>query len=432
MQVEWPPAREPAAQRVWREVLRPIAAEMRASADDLAARAVARMRSELPELFPDAQTVEENLVSTEASLRQLAQIIELAGDPCRLDLPPPTLAIARSAVQRQVALADLMRFYRLAQEQVWQWMFARITAAARDAGDQATALELATGFLFAYADGAMLRAEKAYEVEREVWLRGAAAARAVAIEEILSGRERDGRRASSRLRYEVNRHHVGAIAWVEHAPESGDAQPVLDDAFTTLAHLLGAESTLVHPLSSLAVAGWVSRHQVLTVADLDAVTGVRTQAVPPGVRVALGEPGRGLEGFRRTHIEADHARRVASLIGPHGGALTRYRDVAVTALATADRDHALSFITRVLGPLAADDETTYRLAMTLSVYLEENRSRTRAAERLTVHPNTVSYRVRQAEEILGRSVDIDTLELRVALVMLPAVSGLRRSQVNEL
>ena len=79
---------------------------------------------------------------------------------------------------------------------------------------------------------------------------------------------------------------------------------------------------------------------------------------------------------------------------------------------------------RVLGPLAADDEATFRVATTLSVFLQENRSRTRAARRLTVHPNTVSYRVDQAQMILGRSIDTDSLDLAVALALLPALPGL--------
>jgi DNA-binding PucR family transcriptional regulator len=41
-----------------------------------------------------------------------------------------------------------------------------------------------------------------------------------------------------------------------------------------------------------------------------------------------------------------------------------------------------------------------------------------------VHPNTVSYRVHQAEEFLGRPVDINTLDLSVALALLPAIRGL--------
>jgi DNA-binding PucR family transcriptional regulator len=43
------------------------------------------------------------------------------------------------------------------------------------------------------------------------------------------------------------------------------------------------------------------------------------------------------------------------------------------------------------------------VALTLAVYLEENRSRSRTAERLTVHPNTVSYRVQQAEQMAEAS-----------------------------
>jgi DNA-binding PucR family transcriptional regulator len=60
----------------------------------------------------------------------------------------------------------------------------------------------------------------------------------------------------------------------------------------------------------------------------------------------------------------------------------------------------------------------------LAVYLQENRSPARAAQRLTVHPNTVSYRVNQAESILGRSVDTDALEVSVALALLPLLPGL--------
>ncbi|MET8874745.1 helix-turn-helix domain-containing protein [Nocardia sp. NPDC004604] len=433
MEVEWPPVREPSAQRVWREILRPMGTQMRASASDLARRSVARMQTELPELFSDPQIVQENLVSTEASLRQLAQIIELAGDPRQVELPPSTLAIARSAVHRQVALADLMRLYRLAQERVWQWMFAHIVDKASDAADQAVALDLATGWLFAYVDEAMVRAEKAYEVEREAWLRSAAAVRAAAVEEILADRERNAQRASKRLRYDVNRHHVGAIAWVEQASEGGETQAALGEALAGLAQTLGAESTLIHSLGSLAVASWMSRRDAFTADSLDAVVrGKQVPGVIPGVRIAVGEAGRGLEGFRRTHLEADHARRVVSLVGPRGAAITRYRSVAVAALGTTDRDHALSFITWVLGPLAADDEATSRLAMTLSVYLDENRSRSRAAERLMVHPNTVSYRVHQAEALLGRSVANDSLDLQVALAMLPARPGLARPRPDEL
>jgi DNA-binding PucR family transcriptional regulator len=112
--------------------------------------------------------------------------------------------------------------------------------------------------------------------------------------------------------------------------------------------------------------------------------------------------------------------------------VTRYHDVAVAALASTDGEHAVAFVKRILGPLAANDEATYRIAITLAVYLEENRSPAKAAQRLTVHPNTVSYRVHQAEEFLGRPIDTNTLDLLVALALLPAMRGLMRRSGVEL
>ncbi|MFN8225210.1 MAG: helix-turn-helix domain-containing protein [Mycobacterium sp.] len=70
-----------------------------------------------------------------------------------------------------------------------------------------------------------------------------------------------------------------------------------------------------------------------------------------------------------------------------------------------------------MGALAAPDDTTRRLAATVRTYLDEHGSRGRTAKRLSIHENTVSYRLRQAEELLDRSVDKRTLELRVALVL---------------
>ncbi|WP_029111965.1 CdaR family transcriptional regulator [Mycobacterium sp. URHB0044] len=425
MEVEWPPVREPGAQRVWRDVLQPIAAEMRRSVAELTARTVSHIQAEAPELLPDAQIVEEARNGTEESLTQLAQLIELSADPRRLEPPPSTLAFIRSAVWRQVPLADNMRFYRLAQEQVWQWFFARITETCPDPGDLATALELTTRFLFAFVDGATVRVDEAYEIERETWLRGAAAARADAIDDILADREHDGQAASKRLRYDVGRHHLGVIAWVDHVPATGDALALLNESLSRVARSFAAESSLTQPTGSLVVAAWFSSPRAFPTDEVAIVeSGWESNSLPDGLSIAVGEPGHGLAGFRRTHIQAGHARRVASLVAPHGGPVTRYRDVAVAALCTADGNHAAAFVGSVLGQLAADDDVTFRLATTLATYLRENRSRTRTAALLGVHPNTVSYRVRQAEELLGRDLAGDLLDLQVALELLPALRRL--------
>lgn len=419
--IAWSPIVSAAAQRIWRDILCPIAHELCRSAPQLTDEAVGRMRAELPVLFPDAQAVRDSADSIRAHVLQLAETIEKASDPRQFVLPESSLSLIRSRVRRGIPHSEIMRLYRMAQERVWQWMFVRITAAASDSTELATALELATGWLFAYTDGAMIRAEHTYEIEHEDWTRSAAAAQAAAIADILAERERDAARASTRLRYDLNRHHVAVVVWFDSDPGGGDPQGVLGAAFGDLARVLSAETTFTHHVGALVLSGWASCRNPFSpglVEDLG-----RAGRLPPGVRVAVGEPGHGLTGFRRGHLDAEHARRIATLIGGRAEPVTRYRDIAVAALCTIDREHARVFVHRVLGALAAPDENTYRLAATLAVYLEENRSRRRAAERLTVHPNTISYRVQQAESILGRSADTGVVELQVALAILPTLAG---------
>jgi DNA-binding PucR family transcriptional regulator len=116
---------------------------------------------------------------------------------------------------------------------------------------------------------------------------------------------------------------------------------------------------------------------------------------------------------------------MSSLMGRSGGTVTRYRDIELAAIATIDLERTRAFVHRTLGELMHDDDdATLRIVSTLRVYLQENRSRTRAARRLRIHENTISYRIRQAEEILGGSVDSNALNLSVALALLPSVRDL--------
>ncbi|MCW1960242.1 MAG: helix-turn-helix domain-containing protein [Mycobacterium sp.] len=424
MKPTWEPVRDdPSAQKLWQDVLRPIAKEMSGGADDLTARIAARLDSEGHQR-PDTQFLAEIPANVADSVRQLAQIISEGATPRGLELPASALAVARARVQQGVPLAYFMRSYRLAQDVIWSWMFDRINASTASPADQRIALELATRWLFAYMDSSLVLAEQVYEDERESWLRSAAASRTAAIDDVLAGREGDVQRASTKLRHDLNRDHVAICLWLESTAPESDPQKMLAGACSAFARLISAENTLTQPVGSLALNAWVSRSQRFGPTQRDAEELARALRLPPGLKVSVGESGWGIEGFRNSHEQALHARRVALLAGPHANQVTRYADVAVAALASVDTRHAASFVSRVLGPLAAADDDTYRIAMTLAVYLEENRSPARAAKRLTVHPNTVTYRVKQAESVLGRNVDTDALEVSVALALLPLLAGM--------
>ncbi len=150
----------------------------------------------------------------------------------------------------------------------------------------------------------------------------------------------------------------------------------------------------------------------------------RLVAIDPGpaLRVAVGLPGRGVEGFRRSHTEAMLARRSAEALGYGDGACVGFAASSLDALLTHDLDEARRFAARELGPLTQDTASMRRLVTTLRAFLEEGGSFVRAARRLGVHENTVTYRVHRAEELLGHRVAERQLELHAAL-RLAALTG---------
>ena len=144
-----------------------------------------------------------------------------------------------------------------------------------------------------------------------------------------------------------------------------------------------------------------------------------------GVRAAIGTIHEGVAGMADSHDEALVARRVAELRAVRAGTVVGYRAADLTALLTADPVEAVRFAAAELGELLADTDVAARLRATVRVYLEENLSQVRAARRLGIHQNTVVYRVKRVEELLGHAVDERRLQLEVALRLSEMIDGLR-------
>jgi DNA-binding PucR family transcriptional regulator len=409
---------------VWEHVLSPLADEIAERATELSAALAERTRLTLPELYGDPETVEANRASAEASLHSIAAGLRQGGDPEQIELPAETVAFARDSARRGLPVGQLLRGYRIAQAAFLDWAVGELAQRSRDRDELARATEIFNAWSFAYIDAALLLADQTYAAERERFARSSAAVRAETITAILEQREGDPRAAGLRLRYVLEREHLGVCAWLEQAPADSDSVELLEAAIAEVGHALGVEAVLMHPLGLLLAAGWISAASPLDPAALDHV--VLDSDALPGVRISVGEPADGVAGFRSTHHQALHARRVAVLSHRAVGSVTRYGLVSLQALASADIDQAQEFVDRELGALADDDDTCRRLAATLRVYLDEHASRGRAAKRLGIHENTISYRIKQAEEILGRSVEQDTLNLRVALA-LASLTRQRRS-----
>jgi DNA-binding PucR family transcriptional regulator len=134
----------------------------------------------------------------------------------------------------------------------------------------------------------------------------------------------------------------------------------------------------------------------------------------PEVRVALGTPASGIDGFRRSHFQAFATQRLLARLAS-AVQLARYESVRVVSLATQDERHAQEFVTETLGDLVKASPT---VRDTLRTYLQLQSNATRAAAALYTHRNTVVSRLAKAAALLPRPLDQSAFEVAVALEVL--------------
>ena len=135
--------------------------------------------------------------------------------------------------------------------------------------------------------------------------------------------------------------------------------------------------------------------------------------------VALGSPLPGVEGFRRSHRQAQRARNVAIAAGADAASVTAADEPGLLAAALLgdSLDEALVWVRDVLGPLSSDTDNDARLRETLRVFLHAGASYKAAAEQLSLHFNSVKYRVQRAVERRGRPIGDDRLDVELALLV---------------
>jgi hypothetical protein len=379
------------------------------------------IHTELPELGPDEEMRQATYASNESNVRLFLEIAKTESDPAEAKLPPAAVEYARQFVRQGVTLDALLRAYHMGQARfVNRWNDA-VNASLPEGPERTEAVEQGTTLTLAFINTLMRALVQRYADERDRWVRSAAAARADVVRALIAGERIGEERASQQLGYSLERSHLAFVVWSGGSSGEDDTSDLgaLERIAAEFALSLGKSGPLLIQVSSRLVAGWIGGYE-----EIDLALQGRVQ-VPPGapteVRLGIGSPGKGRDGFVQSYREARHARRVAELSGPAAARVTIYPRVALTALASTDLDQARVFVVRELGPLADDDDSARRLAGTLRVYLEERSSPSRTADRLGVHANTIPNRIRAIEELLGRPVDSRVAELLVALRLAPLV-----------
>lgn len=364
----------------------------------------------IPEYRHDDDIRRLTVASTASNL---ASVIDMLAQDLVVDdiaVPAAAAESARRFAQHELSLEALLRAYRLGEHMFVQWAIADIAALCPPTDVALAATSHIAVLTNNYIDRVTERIIGIYEVERRRWDANPGGARAVRLRTVLRDQDIDLRTAEQMLGIALGGWHLAMIVWAP--PDTPHPAEILRGAVGTVAHAAGCVP-LTAVIDGHSWWAWISRPSkpALDTDRLDA--DLRANG---GVRIAVGEPGCGLGGFRQSFREAEAARRVAlATRRPHR--LTLYADTAVAGLLVDRLPEVSAWAQRVLDGLMGDDESSARLRDTLLTFLDAQGSYTDAAARMHVHKNTVHYRIRKAEEILGRSVAHNRLETELALTI---------------
>ncbi|GLY69462.1 PucR family transcriptional regulator [Amycolatopsis taiwanensis] len=392
-----------------------IAAIVRDRAEDLTAEMIDLYARELPHLVRDEESVVGLLsASLYQNIETALQIFQHDIDPTRVEAPAAAMEYARRLAQRGTPVIDLIRAYYLAVSAILEHGVAVIGKEVTGTEMMAAVMSRTLTVTFAFIDRVIQQVVSAYQEERDRWLLNRSTARAARVRALLAGDATDLDAAELDLGYRLRGVHVAMIVWCAPDSVEGNALSRLEAVATEIGACAGALGPpLFVPNDELCAWVWFPL-EVPELPDEKQVERV-LGAAEPGIRLVLGEPGPGVEGFRRSHNQAQRVRALALAAGEHCDRALTFRDVGALALMAADLGAARQWVADTLGPLAIDDEQHERLRDTLRVFLAAGGSYTASAAQLMMHKNSVQYRVRKAEETLGRPVADNRLDLELAL-----------------
>jgi DNA-binding PucR family transcriptional regulator len=394
---------DPPSERV-AELIRAAATRVLEEPDEAFEEVAAAVLADAPEAVrADPALIAELNASNRANLTHwtLSNLREPGARVAPL-LGPETLDIARDVVRRGLDDASLNP-YRVGQNIAWRRWMTTVFDLTSDPDELREVLEVSARSIFTFVDETIAAIREQIERERDALTRGTHAQRLEVVNLILEGAPITSERASARLHYELSRRHTAAVLWSDGGASD---QARLGAAADALARAVGARRPFTVVASAAALWAWLGTDGEPELAA------VRSAFEPPGgVRVAIGSTGAGLDGFRRSHLDALTTQRLMDR-APGELRLAAYEDVRLVALTAQDEDRAAEFVARTLGDVAAAEP---ELRETLRVYVREGLSASRAARALFTHRNTVLNRVARAQELLPVPLAQHGLEVGLAL-----------------
>jgi len=386
------------------------------------------LAKEIDQLDEDRHLVELLEASVEGNVKTIFHV--LTNNIPIEHLQPTTAAVeyALRLAQRRIPANSLVRAYHMGQDDLMQACFAEVQSLDCSPELRLEVLRHISTVVYRYIDWISLYVLEAYEKEQQRWINTIGNVHSSLIHKVISGQPLPSASFEQGTGYSLEQHHVAVVAWTARPVPEPDDLPLLERAVREMGQAAACSGPpLVTAVDGGTVWGWLPLGRRTRTLDLEAV---RDVAVRGGLcRVAIGLPGHGTAGFRRSHEQAQAARGVALASPGRTPAAVSFGDpgVAIVSLLATDLDSTRRWVREVLGELAEDDPQTELLRETLHAFFALGESYSRAAEQLTVHRNTVKYRV---SKVLGGGQGLGSrnrmdlaLALQVCHFLGPAVLG---------
>jgi DNA-binding PucR family transcriptional regulator len=295
--------------------------------------------------------------------------------------------------------------YRTGQNVAWRRWMEICFGLTSDPDELRELLDASALSISTFIDDTIAAVSARMEVEHAELTLGASAERRATVTLLLEGAPISRDRAQTQLGYGLAGPHTAAIIW---SPAGGSPEH-LEAVAEAVMRAGGCAHRLTVVASAAALWIWFPAARAPQPAQLSAPL-----AGYPGVRVAVGRAGHGVDGFRASHLDAAATQRMLTrLTSPQQ--VARYDDVQLVALLTTEPTQADEFVADTLGGLLHADAATQEAVL---VYIQEQCSTTRTAKRLYTHRNTVLRRLARADELLPRPLAENVLGVGAALDVL--------------
>lgn len=358
-----------------------------------------------PERCLDRDFVGSLGLSVRDNVRAMLATVEGTLDLVEAD-PQGAFAFAELSAELGIPVSELESAYWVGARGIWREWFARArTTEGRSSSDQLDHVGRGTMLIFDYVIHILGAVVARYDVTRAEILRNREDRRRAVLGQILDGSVTQATtEAESALGYRLRGAHVALTLKVD---ERAQAERVA----AALAEATGADGSM---LLLHAPGTWMLWLGFLRSPEYRQIAALGKAAAASGVEMAVGDPGSGVEGLRRTSEQALATVRLRRRVPGGLPLVVWYSEVRIELLLLHDEDAARAFVADELSELAHYDERADRTCETVLAWLATG-SQMDAAARLGVHKNTMRLRIGHAEQVLGHRLSQRRPEISVAL-----------------